>query len=940
MTNFDRFFESVTGFRPRGWQSDFSKTEQCIDRLVPIGTGLGKTLGLATAWAYRRIVLADDAWPRRLVWCLPMRVLVEQTTDELINLMDAVGDVVGIQAPSVHKMMGGVQQEDWQLEIDQPAVFVGTQDMLLSRALNRGYGAGRGRWPIDFALLNQDSLWVFDEVQLQGVGAVTGSQLQAFRQQEFDAQRVLRPCRTWWASATLRSRWLSTVDSQAVIETASENQIEVAEDDKSAELFVAKKPLSIRVIEGKTSDKKTVTAIADLIAESHRSSKPENQGRVTLVVVNRVRDACELDTVLRKRDDLDNAEVCLIHSRFRGAQREQWRGGSGNDDSKKDTAWLSRSACEDLATNRIIVSTQVVEAGVDISASTLITENAPWASLVQRFGRAARYGGLAPVIVVDRDHSKVALPYEEEDLAVTLRALEQLSDVGLESLQHADQKWREDESFDQQLFRLDYTNVLLRQDLDELFDTSADLTGDDIDICRFIREGDDTNVSIAWYIPDSPSDESKRNSWSPPATFQPPREQICPAPIGEAKGWLFSPKTRALHIANCEARSFVFSWSYDQSRWLPVNSKDQIYPGQILLVDHRCGGYTNEAGFVGAMQKVSKKYTGVPDPIDFNDLQDLKPSKAQLSDRGQQLDPVSVTESEYVSIADHNLQAASEVAELGKRIGLNDQLIELLQCVGRWHDYGKCHPVFRGNIQTQDANWVVRDDIAKAPQEVWMSPLNRQYNHPEKNDWRADTPHGRRPGFRHELASMLGVLELVARTLPEHESVNAGDLSDLFEEVQRDPMPSSEVVQELSKHSKDDLNLVLYLIASHHGKVRCGMHLTADDESFRRPCSSSPEHLADQQHGGLAASERVSCIPVRGVLSGDELPPIEIALASGERVTLPPVGLHTDISEMGWSARYGESWTQRVQHLRTRIGIFSLAYLEAIFRAADVRVSK
>ena len=49
---------------------------------------------------------------------------------------------------------------------ERDAILIGTQDMLLSRALNRGYAASRFHWPIDFGLLNNDCLWVFDEPQL------------------------------------------------------------------------------------------------------------------------------------------------------------------------------------------------------------------------------------------------------------------------------------------------------------------------------------------------------------------------------------------------------------------------------------------------------------------------------------------------------------------------------------------------------------------------------------------------------------------------------------------------------------------------------------------------------------------------------------------------------------------------------------------------------
>src|SRR3546814_18581210 len=72
----------------------------------------------------------------------------------------------------------------------------------------RGYGMSRYRWPAHFALLHNDALWVFDEVQLMGAGLPTSAQLEAFRR-DFP---VGLPSRSLWVSATLDRRWLDTVD--------------------------------------------------------------------------------------------------------------------------------------------------------------------------------------------------------------------------------------------------------------------------------------------------------------------------------------------------------------------------------------------------------------------------------------------------------------------------------------------------------------------------------------------------------------------------------------------------------------------------------------------------------------------------------------------------------------------------------------------------------
>jgi CRISPR-associated endonuclease/helicase Cas3 len=78
--------------------------------------------------------------------------------------------------------------------------------MLLSRALNRGYGMSCYRWPMHFGLLNNDSLWVMDETQLKGVGLETSAQLAGFRERLGTSAR----CVHWWMSATLDDARLNT----------------------------------------------------------------------------------------------------------------------------------------------------------------------------------------------------------------------------------------------------------------------------------------------------------------------------------------------------------------------------------------------------------------------------------------------------------------------------------------------------------------------------------------------------------------------------------------------------------------------------------------------------------------------------------------------------------------------------------------------------------
>lgn len=114
-----------------------------------------------------------------------------------------------------------------------------------------------------------------------------------------------------------------------------------------------------------------------------------NSGRRTLVVRNTVEKA--INTYLKLKELFDGVE--LIHGRF----------------TKSDRA-LKLIKCRSA---NIVVSTQVIEAGVNMSFDVLITDSASPSSIVQRAGRVARKceGGEAYVYVIESSGDGV---YDEE----------------------------------------------------------------------------------------------------------------------------------------------------------------------------------------------------------------------------------------------------------------------------------------------------------------------------------------------------------------------------------------------------------------------------------------------------------------------------------------------------------------------------------------------
>ena len=106
-------------------------TRDAWPRVLIAPTGSGKTAAVTLGWAAHRLQ-SPDRTPRRLVWCLPMRTLVEQTAravEEWFGKLAAEVDGEGrLPRPEdVHVLMGGEDGVGWLEAPERPAVLVGAQ---------------------------------------------------------------------------------------------------------------------------------------------------------------------------------------------------------------------------------------------------------------------------------------------------------------------------------------------------------------------------------------------------------------------------------------------------------------------------------------------------------------------------------------------------------------------------------------------------------------------------------------------------------------------------------------------------------------------------------------------------------------------------------------------------------------------------------------------
>lgn len=908
--SFTAFFSTATrGFTPHRWQLQVALDG--LPHVLPVPTGLGKT-EIALAWAWRLLVDRKPE-PLHLVYCLPMRSLVTQTVRRLEGYFGALRVHDSAFEVGVHQLMGGAIDDEWVGSCDKPWVLVGTQDQLLSRALNRGYAMSRFEWPVHFGLLNNDCRWLIDEVQLMGPGLWTTSQLDWMRRKRFPP---LKPCLTTWMSATVGTSFLSTTDRtrDGLGEPSSD---QVAFDDKLTTTLNgdpglqwwrdAKRPVEWWQPEApnaKTSGAKkgapkstaiTPEAIANAVVKKHIA------GTLSLVICNTVAMA---RAVFRAMSTVDRK--VLLTSRFRREDRARHEQRLLEFDANRKAGKLPKDDA-----GLICVSTQVVEAGVDISAHRLWTELAPWASMLQRLGRLNRKGddqeARAWVWETPREggNKKVERigPYEPSDIEHAKKLVNAFAPLSQtktfpDAIAELDAKCQQEVSDALQPKPSPLPRAL---DIHGLFSTERDVHGGFTDVSAFVRGTDpDNDVTVFWR--DWSGDTPPRGDDLDGPLLE-PAEEGCPVSFVRVQKMLESSKGKA------------WLWNDEADHWGRVNHWD-IRPGMLVMLKRDLGGYDVTEGWTGDTGNVL--------------------AEVPRAGRGATLRDDAWTDVGHWSrLEDHLRDARQEAGQMCDALALTGHMrAAVIECAGL-HDIGKAHPQWQ--LALPDRSGIPGALLAKSPRVVAadvvgdVTAVRREVTRlrPQAH---ALPDEARRRG-REDVVRLRWAID---DKLGESELKSLGAVAGVrwAGHLQFRPGLRHEVASALAmwtKYRDSDTKpypaLAVYLAATHHGKARTVLRSTTGEGDDVFGLRSAPSTLVIG-HDEWPLDFSIAKDGAEGRWEGSEF------VLSGYGWT----GLVADL--LGpWRPEEKSDAGVVPQTEPRQLGPFALAYLEALVRIADWRAS-
>lgn len=353
-SSYKRFFRSIHGSDPYEYQIETAEAlVEAKNLVLRAPTGAGKTLAVMTPFLWPDWEHA----PARLIYALPLRTLAQGIFREAKELLARVG------TDGQATLQTGESPNDPFFALGK--IVVTTYDQVLSGLLCRPYGLAAKLHNINAGAV-VGALVVFDEFHLM----------------EGERAFLTAVGGMHWFYELSQSVWMTA--------TATAPLVDVIQDALTAAVI----PRTAAELAKMCDNIPSVQRVNRSLLVEEQSLSPEAvlaHGPVSsIVLLNTVRRAqefyCRLRTILEKCNP--ERDVILLHSRFL------------KEDRKSKEELLSGLFGKGSSSSAILIATQVVEAGLDLSCQHLHTELCPMNALAQRAGRCARFPGETGVVHV------------------------------------------------------------------------------------------------------------------------------------------------------------------------------------------------------------------------------------------------------------------------------------------------------------------------------------------------------------------------------------------------------------------------------------------------------------------------------------------------------------------------------------------------------------
>ena len=388
IVQFKEYFQSILDFHPYHYQLKVANLLLSGKNVIlTVPTGAGKTWASVLPFLYAQQTGRFD-FPQKMIYSLPLRTLANSIYSDVTKVLNK--KEINVGKSSIHT---GEYKNDEHFEND---IIFSTIDQTLSNFLCFPLSLSKRQANINAGAL-VGSYLVFDEFHLLDPKLSMATTIGMLK----TLKNLSRFC---IMTATLSEEYINKLKKAVNAEVVSIN-------DFPEDVVIIK---SLKIPEGHNAKKSVIvkdeTINTQTILKQHKKK--------TIVICNRVEKAQQLYNDIKSSDltgfenlsGLDKSNVICLHSRF------------FDEDRKKKEGELKRLIGNKNEESAILITTQVIEAGMDISCETIHVEISPINSFLQRAGRCARWEGEYGEIFVynileleEREKLEIETDDEEEE---------------------------------------------------------------------------------------------------------------------------------------------------------------------------------------------------------------------------------------------------------------------------------------------------------------------------------------------------------------------------------------------------------------------------------------------------------------------------------------------------------------------------------------------